>query len=98
MAGCTAATKVHLFTQGLAADEANRLETSLERHGYHAVLNSLPVPEGIVVPTIVYSPRHKDLERVEALRDLMAGSAIDSISSRYPGGTTFIPASTSGCT
>jgi hypothetical protein len=68
---CTS-TRVHLFTDGMSDDELLRIESVLAGGGFEVVRNSLPIPEGIRSPTIVYSPDHRQLRKVEDLRELLA--------------------------
>ncbi|HIG39649.1 MAG: hypothetical protein ABGY96_21010 [bacterium] len=68
---CTT-TKVHLFTEGLTQETITYLQASLDSEGYVTLLNSLPVPEGIITPMIVYSPMHSELAQVEQLRDFIS--------------------------
>lgn len=53
-------------------EEVKRVERILTKGGFDVVRNSLPVPEGIQSPTIVYAPGHRDLSKVEDLRELFA--------------------------
>ncbi len=71
ISSCTT-TKVHLFTEGLTQDTITHLQQALDKKGYQILLNSLPVPEGIITPMIVYSPMHSDLVQVEKLRDYIS--------------------------
>ena len=66
-----ASTQVHLFTEGLSQIETTTLTESLEDQGFEVIHNSLPIPEGIVTPTILYSPLHGNLGDVERLRELL---------------------------
>lgn len=65
-------TRVHLFTEALTEEEIISIEALLQNDGYEVVRNSLPIPEGIVTPTILYSPLHKKPADLETLRDLLA--------------------------
>lgn len=53
----------------------------LQNSGYRVQTNTLPVPEAITTPTLIYSPTNRNLHGVEALRDRLAeaGHAVDLV-------------------
>ncbi len=65
-------TRVHLFTEAMTEQEIRDVEHLLATHDYEVVRNSLPIPEGMLAPSLVYSPHHRRLSSVEDLRDLLA--------------------------
>ena len=70
-------TQVHLFTEGSTEEELARLDEVLSQAGYQILRNSLPVPKGVVTPTIIYSPMHGNLSQIERLRDLLYTQGIE---------------------
>lgn len=72
---CTT-TKVHLFTEALETNEIAAITETLNTNGYEVVHNSLPIPEGIAGPSIVYSPLHRSLDDIERLRDIFAAEGL----------------------
>ena len=75
LASCVT-TRVHLFTEGMSEEEVASLEQLLGDQGFEVVKNSLPIPEGMISPSIVYSPLHRNLQDVEQLRELLAENEV----------------------
>jgi hypothetical protein len=76
LASSCATTKVHLFTEALETTEIVMINEILTANGYAVVHNSLPIPEGIEGPSLVYSPLHRNLNDVERLRDIFASAGL----------------------
>lgn len=73
---CCVTTRVHLFTEAMSEEEVSSLEQLLGDQGFEVVKNSLPIPEGMISPSIVYSPLHRNLQDVEQLRELLAENKV----------------------
>lgn len=69
-------TRVHLFTEAMSEEDVSSLEQLLDDQGFEVVKNSLPIPEGMISPSIVYSPLHPNLQDVEQLRELLAENKV----------------------
>lgn len=63
--------QIHIFRDGVTDSQVARLSSALEDEGYRVALNTLPIPEDIVGPTLVYSPQHSRVQEVERLGDLL---------------------------
>ncbi len=66
-----AARRVHLFTEAMSTEEISTLSQVLTDNNYEVLLNSLPIPEGMVCAAIIYSASHRKPKDIEALRDLL---------------------------
>lgn len=64
-------TRVHLYTRGMAQQDVETLQASMEEQGFHTHLVGLPIPETITVPTIVYSPLVRDMADIRRLEAVL---------------------------
>lgn len=78
LAACST-TQVHIFGEGMEPSEIGELQSVLESEGYEIALNSLPVPEEVRGPTLLYSPAHGNLGDVESLGNLLMTMGYDII-------------------
>ena len=76
--GC-ARTQVHIFTNDLTTDNIQTIEHELQAMGFETVRNSLDVPEEIIGPTVMYSPRHRNIKQVEQLGNRLLALGYDLI-------------------
>src|SRR5690606_9058324 len=89
-------TQVHVFSHDLPEAEVFRVAALLQRRGSETSINTLPVPEGIDGPTLLYSPAHERAAQIEKLGNLLIDSGYDVILEPVSRGNHFYTASNVG--
>lgn len=70
IAAC-ASSQIHIFRAGVTDSDVAHVRAILEEAGYRVTLNTLPIPDNIVGPTLIYSPQHSRVQDVEHLGDML---------------------------
>lgn len=95
LAACST-TQVHIFRKDMDSGEISKVQRALETKGYEITLNSLPVPEEVRGPTLLYSPEHRNLEAVERLGNQLVAMGYDIILEPVSRGNHFYTAGNVG--